>query len=546
MLVHKESKSLLLDLPDPLFVQNLIPKCRQVNIEGHNLAVYHGIEEVKVLRNIGIEAPSPILHHYGWPGRYTPYDHQRDTASMLTLHKRAFVLNETGTGKSKSALWAADYLISLGLVRKVIIMSKLSTLERVWLEEVFSTLMHRNAVVLHGDKARRLQRFNSEADFYIINHEGLAVMHKEIAARKDIDLIICDEYSEYRNHTTSKFEVLNDLLTKDMRFWGMTATPCPNAPTDAYGLTKLISPERIPQHFGQFKRATMVQVTTYKWRPKPEAYDIAFQAMQPAVRYRKADCLDLPPVVTEERTCELSPEQKQAYDRMRIDLVAEARAGVQITAVNAADKINKLRQILCGAVKGGATGGTLHKRISNSSMTPEQLAANFALQESDAAYIEIAHGPRLQVLLDCIQEAAAKVIVVVPFKGILRILESEVSKHYSCAVLNGDVTPNNRNKIITAFKTEPDPHVLLCHPQVMAHGLNLTEADMCIFYAPIYSNDQFQQVVERFNRPGQTRKMTVIRIGAAGIGLEWEIYKALDGKQDNQATILDMYKRIVA
>jgi SNF2 family DNA or RNA helicase len=240
--------------------------------------------------------------------------------------------------------------------------------------------------------------------------------------------------------------------------------------------------------------------------------------MQPAVRYRKEDCLDLPPVVTEERVCEVTPEQKKAFDRMRLDLVAEAKKCVQITAVNAADKINKLRQILCGVVREGVSGD----------------------------YIEIPHAPRLQVLLDCIQDAAAKVIVVVPFKGILRVLEKEVSKHYTCAIMNGDVTPANRNKIITAFKTGADPRVLLCHPQVMAHGLNLTEADMCIFYAPIYSNDQFQQVVERFNRPGQTRKMTVIRIGTSYTKLEWEIYTSLDSKQTGQLNILDLYKRVVS
>jgi hypothetical protein len=53
-------------------------------------------------------------------------------------------------------------------------------------------------------------------------------------------------------------------------------------------------------------------------------------------------------------------------------------------------------------------------------------------------------------------------------------------------------------------------------------------------------------VVERFNRPGQTRKMTVIRIGAAEYSLEWDIYKMLDNKQDDQTTILDMYKRVVS
>ena len=519
MLVHPETHSLLLRVRDPSTVTSVIPKHKLVDIEGHNVAVYHGVDEVRVLRNLGIEAPSPILHYYKFPAppRQPAFDHQRDTSAMLTLNRRALVLNETGTGKTRSALWAADYLMSIGLVHKVLIASKLSTLERVWKEEIFKVLMHRTCQVLHGSKERRMQRLEMDVDFYIINHEGLAVMQKEIRDRKDIDLIICDEYAEYRNHTTGKFEVLHGLMTPDMRLWGMTATPCPNAPTDAYGLAKLIDPSKIPKYFGQFKRETMLQVSTYKWVPKKEAYDIAYQAMQPAVRYRKADCLDLPPVVTEERTCELSPEQKNAYDRMRLDLVMEAKKGEPVTAVNAADKINKLRQILCGAVKQG-----------------------------DGEYISIPHGPRLQVLLDCIQEAAAKVIVVVPFKGILRVLEQEVSEHYTCEVLNGDVPVGKRNEIISAFKNGTDPHVLLCHPQVMAHGLNLTEADMCIFYAPIYSNDQFQQVVERFNRPGQTRKMTVIRIGATPTKLDWEIYAMLDQKQEGQATILDMYKRIIS
>lgn len=542
MLVHTDSNSLLLRVRDPSQIQELIPKHKLISVQGHNLAIKHSLDGVRILRNLGINAPSPILHYYGWPGKFTALAHQKDTAAMLTLNTRAFVLNETGTMKTASALWAADYLMKIGAVKKCLITAKLSTLEAVWLKEIFTVLMHRSATVLYGDKARRLERLASDVDFYIINHEGKAVIQKELLKRDDIDLIICDEYSEYRNHTTEKFKVLESLVRKDagMRFWGMTATPCPNAPTDAFALTKLISPSRLPEYFGEFKRQTMYQITKYRWKPKEGSTDIAFHAMQPAVRYRKADCLDLPPVVTEERTCALSPEQKKAFDRMRLDFVAEARAGVQITAVNAADKINKLRQILCGVVKAKGREYGFHE-----SMSAKEFAGNFTNLDKEG-YIEIPHKPRLDVLLECIQEASAKVIVVVPFKGILRVLEKEVSKHYSCAIMNGDVTPANRNKIITAFKTDTDPHVLLCHPQVMAHGLNLTEADMCIFYAPIYSNDQFQQVVERFNRPGQTRKMTVIRIGAEKIRLEWDIYAALDTRQEGQLDILDMYERIVS
>ena len=121
-------------------------------------------------------------------------------------------------------------------------------------------------------------------------------------------------------------------------------------------------------------------------------------------------------------------------------------------------------------------------------------------------------------------------------------MSDEISKTHSVAVLNGDVSPKQRDRTILQFKTEPDPHVLLCHPKVMSHGLNLTEADTLVFYAPIYSNDEFQQVQERFNRAGQTRKMTVLRMAAHP--LEWEIYKMLDGRRLTQDSILSLYRTI--
>lgn len=518
MLIHEESNSVLLRVKQPALIQAVIPKSKKLNVAGHNLAVRFGVEEVKILSNMGISVPSPILYNYKWPGKFkNVLAHQKHTAAMLTLEPRAFVLNETGTMKTASALWAADYLMTQGLVHRVLICAKLSTLDRVWMEEIFSVLMHRSAVVLHDTREKRLEKLARPADFYIINHEGVGLLAPEIAARKDIDLIIYDEASELRNAGTNKYKILHKLLKPRHRVWLLTATPCPNAPTDAWALARLISPSRVPEYFSTFKRMTMLQVSQYKWVPRKESAEMAYNAMQPAVRYRKKDCLDLPPVVTEERTCELSKAQVEAYNNMRNHLILE-KAGKVITAVNAADKINKLRQILCGAVKHPDTGN----------------------------YVSIDHKPRLQVLLDCISEAAAKVLVIIPFKGILRYLESEVSQHYTCGVLNGDVSRTKRNEIITAFKTQTDPHVLLCHPEVMAHGLNLTEADMCIFYAPIYSNDDFTQVVERINRPGQVNKMTIIRIGARAVPLEWSIYKLLDNRQAEQESILDLYHKIIS
>ena len=48
----------------------------------YEVAVYWGLDEMRVLRNLGVKnAPSPITRRYGWPGRYKPMEHQVDTAS---------------------------------------------------------------------------------------------------------------------------------------------------------------------------------------------------------------------------------------------------------------------------------------------------------------------------------------------------------------------------------------------------------------------------------------------------------------------------------
>lgn len=516
MHVHIPTQTIALHVPDPFMVRELLPKSRTIVHPDYNIQIKHTLESAKVLRNLGIECPAPILHHYRWPGKYKPFAHQRTMAEFLTLHRRCFNLSEMGTGKTAGMLWAADWLMETKRVKRALVLSPLSTLERVWASDIFDVLMHRVSSVVHGSRERREQALDVPADFYIINHDGVKIgpIAEALRKRPDIDLVIVDEGSMFRNHDSKKYKALEKMLRPDQRLWWATATPCPNNPTDAWAQARLVDPSRVPKYFGAFKRETMMQVTTFKWVPKPDAFKRAFDVMQPAVRFKKSECLDLPPVMHEDRQAELTKEQRVAFETMKNEMVAEAREGVEITAVNAADKINKLRQILCGVVKDPAT----------------------------ETYMTLPHAPRVSVLLECLEQASAKCLVVVPFKGIIRSLEKEVGKKYSVGVLNGDVSPKRRDKIILDFKTTPDPHVLLCHPKVMSHGLNLTEADMLVFYAPIYSNDEFEQVKERFNRAGQTRKMTIIRIAAHPI--EWKIYQQLDARAAGQNSILGLYRSI--
>lgn len=503
-------------MKEPSVLHNVLPeRHKYIDYMEHNIAVRHGLDETKILNNLGINAPSPILHYYSWPGKYTPMAHQRDTAAKLTINHRMHVLNQAGTAKTASALWAADYLMQIKAIRRVLVVAKLSTLERVWLDEIFTVLMHRSAGLLYGSREKRLNTLNQDTDFYVINHEGVKTILKPLQEKDEIDLIILDEASDYRNARTDKYKVFKSLVKPETRLWLMTATPCPNDPTDAWALARLVQPSKVPEFFGSFKRKTMMQLSQYKWVPKSRGFEIAFEALQPAVRYKKSECLDLPPVMYEKRQAQLSKEQAKAFKDMMNQYVLSAKRGEKITAVNAADRMNKIMQVFCGCVKNTETED----------------------------YLEIDHSNRLEVLMECIQEADAKVIIVVPFKGIIHALYRDISDHYSCEILNGDVPLKKRSDIVTRFKTCKDPHVLLCHPKVMSHGLNLVEADTIIFYAPITSNDEAMQVVERFNRPGQVRNMTVVRIGAHR--LEWDRYESLNTRERGQESMLEMYNKLI-
>ncbi len=524
MIVHKESKSLLLKVRPEKFnlIRQILPShSKVVDFEGHNLAVPHNLKVTKILRNMGIKAPSPIRYYYDFPRpqRFADvFEHQYATADFLTMHPKCFVLNEMGTSKTASACWAADYLMQQDVVHRVLIVSPLSTLEQVWLNELFDVCMHRTALVLHSDAAKRRELFAQKVDFYIINPAGLKIIEKDLRSRPDIDLVIVDEAADYRNSQTDQYEVLKRVTAK-RKLWMMTGAPTPNAPTDAWALARLVDPSRVPDYFTQFKRATMNQVTTYKWAPKPGSHQTAFDALQPAIRFKKADCLSLPPVTYTNRAVPLSKEQADAYAQMKTHLVANA-ATEQITAANAADKASKLRQILCGVVKKTGTED----------------------------YVLLDHKPRFKVLTEGIQQASAKVLVIVPFKGIVRALTDELNDWHAtqqdgkrCALVNGDVSAGDRNRIFQDFRDDPTLNELVCHPKVMSHGLTLTQADMLIFYAPIYSSDQTGQVMDRINRPGQTRNMTIMRLVANAF--EQGIYAMVAEKRDSQQTMLELYKK---
>jgi hypothetical protein len=348
MIISERSKAIALRLANPSRVFAAIPSAKELVVKGNRFVVVpHEVENVSTLRSLGIEAPSPILHHYSWPGRFKPFDHQKETAAFLTVHKKCLVLNDLGTGKTMSSLWAADYLMKQGLVKKVLIVSPLSTLERVWGDAIFTDFIERRYVVLHGDAKRRSKRLKADVDFYIVNHDGFNVIAPE--AHGKFDLVIVDEAAVLRGASTRRFRTFRAWMDKnpDTRLWLMTGTPTPNEPTDAWALARLVDSPYIPPFYTHFRDQVMFKEGMHKWIPRPNSVEIVRHVLQPSIRFARDDCLDLPPTLIQSRHVDLTPDQKKHFEAMKKDLLVEMASGETITALNQAIKLQKLIQIAC-------------------------------------------------------------------------------------------------------------------------------------------------------------------------------------------------------
>ena len=478
-----------------------------------DMVVFWGLPEMTRLNQIvsfRSNLPSPIARDYKYPGLYQPFAHQRTTAEFLSINHRAFCFNEAGTGKTSSVIWAADYLMSQGAIKRVLVICPLSIMYSAWQNDVMNTAMHRSVAVAHGPAHKRKKIIENGYDFVVINYDGVQIVREDIE-KGGFDLIVVDEANAYKSPSTTRWKTLAKMLKPETRLWMLTGTPASQSPVDAYGLARLVCPQNVPKFSMAWRDKVMYQVTRFKWLPKSNARHEVFKVLQPAIRFAKNDCLDLPDVMYQTRDVPLTPQAQKYYKMLKEQMMIET-AGTSVSAVNAAAGLNKLLQISGGAV-----------------------------YTDKREVIEFDISTRLNALDEAIDETEQKVIIFVPYRHTIEIIAKHLTgRGISNEVIQGDVTASQRAQIINMFQTMDDPRVLVVQPQSASHGVTLTRADTVVFWSPVMSVETYLQCIARMDRVGQVNKMTVVHL--QGSEVEKKMYAMLQGKVDMHTKLVDLYR----
>lgn len=508
--VSRKAKALIFDPAGVSALEKFLPE--MVKIPGsERAAVPHNPYTTRVMRRLGFKVPSPIYTSYDWSGT-NPFRAQKATAAMLVTEPRAFVLSDMGTGKTRSALYAFDYLRKNTEVRRMLIVAPLSTLNFTWGREITFNFPQYRFGVAHGTKKRREEVVKDRRlDIVIVNHHGVKTM-QDLLTLQQWDVIVIDEVAVFRNTKTKLHKSMAKVAQGMKYLWGMTGTPTPRAPTDAFGIIKLITPSNpVAKSFIQFRDKLMVKHGPFEWTPRPGATEHVYRLMQPAVRFTMDECVDIPPITFDSREVALSPRQKRAYEELRKNAVA-MHEGAGITAANAAALLTKLTQVACGVV-----------------------------YDTNKMPIFLDPDDRIRVLLEVLDENDHKAIVFVPFVSLLPVLKEHIEKDgWKVYTVSGQVPQSERSQIFSEFQDGPrGREVILAHPATMSHGLTLTAANLICWFGPIADLEIFQQANARIARPGQTHHTRIMQL--AGSAAERRIYRQLRNKQDLQANLLKLF-----
>lgn len=444
-------------------------------------------ESCKLLQNMGFDAlpAMPFMQQNDRlvEGKYSPMRHQLLSAAFMILNPRGYNLAEPRLGKTCSTIIGVDYMQRAGMITGgVLIITTLTTIHGVWKASIESTVPGALVEVVHGKT--RAESLSKVADFYITNYESCRLNEKDfIKAIQDkrIGAVVIDELTHVGNSGSLRHKAIYNICNKSgvTHVWGLTGSPADN-PEMVYGMCRCVNQTNLPCT----TKSDWLNLTTYQYGPepymrKPSAFapQVIHKAMQPAIRFSKANILDLPPVTTQVRTCNLSGEQKKRRDELKDEAVSILESGAVITAANGGVLLTKLMQVALGIVK-----------------------------DEDGVVHELNHKDRTDTVLEAIAETPRKTVIFCGYIAGIDMLVREIrAAGYSCEKVDGSVTGQKRSQILHDFQNKKDPHVLVCHPTTTAMGVELSAADTLIFDGvPLTGGFVYAQSIERLSSTKQT------------------------------------------
>ena len=404
-------------------------------------------------------------------------------------------------------------------VSKVLVIAPLRVARDTWPAEIrkWDHLKDLDVSVIVGDAKTRTAAINRPAMVYIINRENtkwLVEYYEKNGRRWDFDCVVIDELSSFKNHQSQRFKWLRKIRPYVKRWIGLTGTPTSNGLMDLWAEIGILDGgERLGRFIGRYREAyfrpgAMNPHTgiVYQYTIRPGAEEQIYRKISDITISMKAlDYLKMPEYVSVTHEVQMSPAERDIYDRMKNDLIIPLEDG-DIDAVNAASLSNKLLQMSNGAV----------------------------YDENQS--VRLIHQRKLEMLEDLIEAANGQPVLVAYWFRHDKARIQEYLKSIGC-----ETREIKESKDIQDWNTGKIP-VALIHPASAGHGLNIQDGGhILIWFGLTWSLELYMQANARLWRQGQKNTVTIHHIITKGT-VDEDVMAALEAKDVTQEKLIAAVK----
>tara|TARA_R110001592_G_scaffold54222_3_gene165958 strand:+ start:7151 stop:8836 length:1686 start_codon:yes stop_codon:yes gene_type:complete len=445
-----------------------------------------------------------------------PFEHQRKAFYMSRDKENFALLMEQGTGKTKIIIDNAAYLYGRGKINCLIVIAP-NGVHRNWLNNEIPVHMPKwcpidSIYYQSGMNKSHTKKFNDVIaskevlKIFTFNVEAFvsktAMRFLENILLSHDCLLVVDESSRIKTPGTHRTKVITKLgkLAKYKRI--LTGTPVTKGAEDVFAQFKFLDPYILGHDSFYSFRARYCVMREYdnrKWIVGYQNVDELTNSIKGhSFRVLKKDCLDLPEKIYQRAYVELSKEQRQIYNSIKNEYVAQL-GDDEISVPETITRILRLQQVVCGWFP------------SENEVKP--------INKTNL---------RLKALLDIISEIDSKIIIWARFRADIMAIQAALGD--SAVVYYGDVSSDDRVIAVDRFQKDPKIKYFIGQPQSGGIGLTLTAAQYAIYYSNSFDLETRLQSEDRCHRIGTTTNVTYIDLEASKT-VDGRIIKALRDKK---------------
>jgi chromodomain-helicase-DNA-binding protein 1 len=312
------------------------------------------------------------------------------------------------------------------------------------------------------------------------------------------DAGILDESTSIKHPGSKVTKFFRTMMKPRTRFRAiLTGTAYTKRPIDVYSQIKFCCTRDIfPGDFAAFKlRYTIPHPTIRQAIIGYQNLDEFVEKLAScAILLKKEDVVDMPPFVHESLKLPLCPKSRKVYDEITEENYAyleqlEAE-GQEVSATHVFSVMRKQMQITSGFV--------------------------YPDRDPDAPDIRppaVRLGTeKLGMLMDVMEDRADPTIIVVQMNEEERIVAEALENKFGFKpkVLNGSVHGAQKRHDLIASASKDLAFIV--KEAVGAKGVDMRFADMTIFYSHSFDSEDYEQMMSRNHRGGQTKSITYIHL----------------------------------